>query len=121
MIETIVAGLIIAAVSALAWVAYNHAEDYRKASPKFLLLSVWVTTLISTWMFASLYVEQEVSKGLRHKGENEAATLVGDILEGTYVDISTASLSLLAWLAFLLILEFWVTGLKKAQSETPNG
>ncbi len=113
MIETLAAGLIIAAISALTWVAYSHPEDFKRASPKFLLLSVWASTLISAWFYASFYTQDTIAKGLRERGQTEAASMLTDILENNLMNISVLLIVGLAWLMFLMVLEFWVTGLKK--------
>lgn len=117
MIDTVVAGLVIAAISALTWVAYNHPADFKRASPRVWLVSLWGQTLIMAWFFSQLYARETVVTGLFQAELPDAAEVANELMYTEGKTLAIASMTLLAWLVFLVILEYWVARLKKTPAD----
>ena len=113
MIETIVGGLVLAAVSALTWLAYNQPSDFKAVSPRIFLATLWVNSLMIVWWFSSLYTEQSILGGLVEAKLHDAAVKGKEYGAGSGYEYAVGSLAILAWMIFLGMLEFWVTKLKK--------
>lgn len=112
MIETVVTGLILAAVSALTWVAYNHAKAFEALNRVLIVVGCAALAIYTAWTIAVITTRHEIVIALIESGNDEASTIAEGIRATAYEDHLVALYVFVASLIYLTILNSWVTKLK---------
>ena len=108
MIETIVSGLILAGVSALAYLSYSHPRQFKLIAPWLAGVAILLSVGTWIWAFAILSAKGAVS-GVPDGGNDIPYQTALDAL---MPPIWLLTIGLPAALLYILILNFWVTTLK---------
>lgn len=108
MIETIVSGLILAGVSALAYLSYSHPRQFKVIAP--WLAGVATLLGVGTWIWAFAILSAEAAVIGVPDGGNDLPYQT--VLDSLMPPIWLLTIGLPAAFLYILVLRFWVTTLK---------
>ena len=116
MLETVAAGLILAAVSGITYLAYKHPPAFRKLM--FLLIPLLLAThvIIATWAMGISRAYVKLYPLIDHSKWNEADAVINSITP-SWTLTGVIFLSCYAYLGFLAVLPLLINEKKEAEHD----